>query len=409
MTDEYELFSLAFGINKPWILTNVSLSIESRKLDLYLDFLPGSLFSCPVCCELSPVYDTCEKTWRHMDIFQYSCYIHCRVPRISCEKCNVHLVEVPWARENSTFTLLMEAFILTLAKASQISQIANLIGEHDGKVWRVVKHYVDEARKSVSFDSVVAVGVDETSFKKGHNYISVFADLTNSTVLYVVPKRDASVVSLFKEDFLEHNGNEENISQFSCDLSPAFIKGIHDAFPECPITYDKFHVMKLMNEGLNEVRKEDQKNCPDLKNSKYLWLKNQSELSSNQNKKLMSLRELNLRTAQAYNIKLGLQRFWECKSKEEGEILLKEWYDWAINSELQPIINVAKTIKRHWDGILNFLESRISNGVLEAINTSIQNLKRNAKGYRNISNFITMIYLRQGNLQLNLPSLTHTK
>jgi transposase len=161
--------------------------------------------------------------------------------------------------------------------------------------------------------------------------------------------------------------------------------------------------MKAMNEGVNEVRIQAQKN-KKLKNTKFIWLTNEENLTEKQRESLLEFHNQKLETLRAYDIKESLRKFWECKSREEAEHYLKKWYFWATHSRLEAVIEVAKTIKKHWDGILNYFDSRITNGILEGINSIVQLIKRNARGYRNSQYFIIMIYLKIGKLYFKLPT-----
>jgi transposase len=187
-------------------------------------------------------------------------------------------------------------------------------------------------------------------------------------------------------------------------MSPAFIRGIIEEFPHSSIIFDKFHVMKLVNDAVDEVRRIEQQKNRVLKNTRYIWLKNPTSLTQKQIKHLGGLKEMNLKTARAYNLKLSLQTFWNMKDLESAISYFKKWFFWATHSQLPAIIRVAKTLKEHWTGIINYFEDRFSNGLLEGLNSMIQALKANARGYRNDDNFMIMIYLRHGNLKFNLPT-----
>jgi len=209
----------------------------------------------------------------------------------------------------------MDSIIVLMAQKMPVSHIAELLEEHDTQIWRVIEHYVKEAREREDFSDVSSVGIDETSCRKGHRYITVVADLATSKVIYLTEGKDAATVSRFKSDFLEQQGIPANISQFCCDMSPAFIRGIEDNFPDGDITYDKFHIMKIMNEAVDQVRREEQAENVLLKKTRYIWLKNQSRLTKKQKKKLGTLKDMNLRTSRAYNIKVSLQSFWSIEDK----------------------------------------------------------------------------------------------
>ena len=165
------------------------------------------------------------------------------------------------------------------------------------------------------------------------------------------------------------------------------------------------HVMKVINDAVDKVRIEERRQRPELSKSKYLWLMNQQNLKDYQLHKLQGLRmkQLNLKTARAYHIKLNFHEFWN-QPANEAEAFLKRWYFWATHCHLEPIKQAAYTIKRHWAGVLRWATSRINNGILEGINSLIQAAKARARGYRSVANFITMIYIIAGKLEFDLPT-----
>jgi len=298
----------------------------------------------------------------------------------------------------------MDALIVTMSQCMTISDVAKQICEHDTRIWKVVNHYVKEARSREDFSDVTVIGIDETSCAKGHKYVTLEVDFDTSKVIHVCEGKDSNTVSIFKKDYKKHDGNPGNIHSICCDMSPAFISGIHTEFPNAAITFDKFHVMKIVNDGIDKVRREEVAKNQNLKKTRYIWLKNPDNLTEMQKETLGSLKDMNLKTVRAYNLKLSLQVFWSIEDRLLAEDYLKKWYFWATHSRIKPMIEVAKTIKAHWNGILNYFDSRITNGILEGTNSVIQLLKRGARGYRNVQNFITMIYLRLGQLNFQLPS-----
>ena len=224
-------------------------------------------------------------------------------------------------------------------------------------------------------------------------------------MLFVTEGKDAGTLNAFSEDLRRHNAHPSQILEVCCDMSPAFITGAEATFPQAPLTFDKFHVMKIINQAVDEVRRQEQPARPELKRSRYIWLKNQVNLTLKEQAKFESLKEVNLKTARVYHLKLNFQEMYQQPS-ELAEPWLKKWYFWATHSRLQPMIKAAKTIKRHWAGVLRWFTSRISNGVLEGINSLIQAAKAKARGYRSTKNLITMVYLIAGQLDFQL---THTK
>jgi len=405
---DVDVFQQALGLTPPWRVEAVEFDPEAGRLDLYLDFPPGSGFRCPVCeREGCRAYDTTEKRWRHLNFFEHRAYLHARVPRVECAACGVKLIEVPWAREGSGFTLLFEAFVLALVKEMPVAAVGRLVGEHDTRLWRILHHYVARAREEADFSDVTHVGVDETSAKRGHNYITLFCDLDEAKVLFATEGQDHTTFGRFRIDLLAHGGRPDQIHEFCMDMSAAFLKGARRQFPTAGIVFDKFHVMKLVNDAVDEVRRAERTERPELKRTRYLWLKNPSNLTTKQAALLEALTpsKLGLKTARAYRIKLALQEFWALPGVL-AEDFLKRWYFWATHSQLEPMIRVAKTLKEHWDGILHWFQARISNGILEAINSLVQAAKAKARGYRTTRNLITILYLTSG--KLDVPA-THLR
>lgn len=402
---EAELFAAALGLQSPWYVSGLDFSLAKKNLDINIDFKAGSLFACPACGTPSKAYDSSTKRWRHLNFFQHEAYLEARVPRVSCSKgCGTKRVEVPWARSGSGFTLLFESLLLTLCKEIPVAKVAQLVGEHDTRVWRMLHHYIDKARSKVDFSQVMRVGMDETSSKRGHQYITLFCDMDKRNLLFATEGKDSATVKAFKSDFEAHNGDSEAVTQVSCDMSPAFISGITEQLPNAEITFDKFHVVKLLNEGVDEVRRAEVKENEALKKTRYLWLKNRENLTIKQSVEFDELSQLNLKTARAYQIKTNFQEFYTMPDRAAGEAYLKHWYFWATHSRIEPMIKAAKTIKRHWDGVLNWFDSHLTNALLEGMNSLIQAAKSRARGYRSNRNFIAMAYLIGAKLEFDLPT-----
>ncbi|MEB8487897.1 ISL3-like element ISAtc3 family transposase, partial [Acidithiobacillus ferriphilus] len=268
-----------------------------------------------------------------------------------------------------------------------------------------IDHYVPEARAAVDMANVHAVGVDETSSRRGHDYITLFVDLNARRLLFATPGKDAKTFEKFSEDLQAHGGSAEAITDVSMDLSPAFQKGAAEHLPNAEITFDRFHLMKLVNEAVDAVRKGEVLTQPNLKKTRWLWLKNDGNLKVKQKEKLQELlKDQNLKTAQAYQFRLTFQDIFTVKNRHQGATLLKAWMENAKDSGLPPIVKVAYTIMNHWDGVLRWFESQITNGILEGFNSLIQSAKAKARGYRTHKNFINMAYLILGKLDLRLPT-----
>jgi transposase len=399
-----DLFGMALAIASPWVVTRSDFDAAAKRLDIHLDFAKGSRFACPACGAAgAPAYDSEDKTWRHLNFFQHEAYLHARVPRVICKGCGIKQVAVPWARPDSGFTLLFEALIMAMVQAMPVAVVARMINEWDTRLWRVIHHYVDQARGRADHSDVSRVAFDETASRRGHNYVSLFVDLMRRRVLFVADGKDAATVDAFATDLAAHGGDPEAIAEVGIDMSPAFIAGTAQSLPNAAITFDKFHLVKLINEAVEEVRRAEQKSRAELKNSRYLWLKNPPNLSERQRTQLDSLAGAKLKTGRAYRIRLAFQELY-LQPAASAEAFLKRWYWWATHSRLPPVIAAARTIKRHWNGILRWFHTRIANGIMEAINSLVQAAKAKARGYRSTRNLKAIIYLIAGKLELALPT-----
>lgn len=402
---QQELFAAALGLAQPWSVTKIEFSVKERRLDIHIDFERGGIFPCPVCKEMSKAYDTTEESWRHLNFFQHAAYLHARVPRVNCDSCHlVRKIEVPWARSGSGFTLLFEAFLMSLAEEMPVRAVADLVGEHDTLIWRIVRHYVGQAVKRQDVSSTRVVGVDETASRRGHKYVTFFFDLQEKRLIYATPGKDADTVARFAQNLNSRGCSPSQVAQIACDMSPAFIKGIRKSLPKAEITFDRFHLTKIVNDAVDKVRREETATKSELKKTRYLWLTNPKNLTRTQLRRLTSLSRQNLQTVRAYNIRLAFQDFFTQPDRSAGESWLKSWYFWATHSRLQPIVEAAKTVKSHWTGVLNWFHSHITTGILEGFNSLLQAAKARARGYRSDENLIAMAYLIAGKLNFGLPT-----
>lgn len=307
---------------------------------------------------------------------------------------------MPWAGENSGFTLLFEALILQLTRYMPVKNVADLIHENDDKIWRILDKYVEKSRELVDLSELKSVGIDETSKKKGHDYITLFVDMKKKKTVFITEGKSSETVADFVEDLKNHEGDAANIKDVSCDMSPAFIKGVKENLPNAEITFDKFHILKIINQAVDKVRKEEAQSHDILKSTKYIFLKNHRNLSKLQSKKLseLAMPKLNLKAIRALHIRENFQEIYNAETQEDFEILLKKWYFWATHSKLEPIKQAAYTIKRHWDGVIKWFESKINNGVLEGLNSVIQAAKAKARGYKTTKNLKIIAYLLTADL-----------
>ena len=417
--DNKDLFTAALQLEYPWKVSKVEFlpdedDPKDMALHITIDFERGAKFvfyyedgSAWTDPSGKPIemtaHDTAARTWRHLNFFQYKTYIHAKMPKVSDGEGHCPTVKAPWARKNSGFTLLFEAWVMELAKHLPVSVVAKLVGVRDKRLWRFIKRYVDAARELEDYSEVDSIGMDETS-KKGHNYVTVMVDLAGRKVIFTTEGKDHTTVDKFVEDFKQHNGDPAKVKLVTCDMSLGFRKGVRDNFPNSNTIIDKFHVIKHANDAVDTIRKQECKTNELLKGTKYLWLKNDVNLTDEQAAWKCELMKASkhLKTGRAYSMRVTLQDIYEqCLSRKEAEPRLKKLCSWLIRSRLKPMKELCGLIRDHWDEILNYFEYRITNAILEGMNSIIQNIKRRARGFRNNEYFETMIYLNCSKLDID--------
>jgi len=400
-----QIFSAAIGISSPWILTGVEFknNNSSKELHINIDFEKGSQFKdeAGVLCS---IHDTKQKTWRHLNFFEHACFIHCRVPRIKNTLGKVTLVQAPWARPGSGFTLMFEAYVMALIEGEMpFNKIGNIIGENAHRVWTIFNYWIGLAYQSDSMKKITSLGLDETSRRKGHSYITVAVDMDERRVFHVTEGKDRSTVEKVKNYLESKDVDIGNVVHASMDMSPSFISGVLEYFPQAEIHFDRFHVVKLLNEAMDKVRQNERKEHEQLKGHKYTVLKSKDKLSNKKKLELADLITLYPTLGEAYRLKELFNDVWEMETEEEATSFLVQWCEEVDRAGIEPFKKFANTVKAHWTGIVNFCETEINNGILEGINSKIQLAKRRARGYRRTNNLINMVYFLCGKLKFDYP------
>ncbi|KAF5415196.1 MAG: hypothetical protein C5S48_06325 [Candidatus Methanogaster sp.] len=403
--DDKELMRITLGVPSPWFVKSVELDESEERIDIYFDFIKGSKFPCPVCNEPCKVHDTKERTWRHLSLFQYESYIHARVPRTKCDEHGTKTVNVPWSRPDIGFTSLFEADVVSLCESMPVASVADKVNIHEDSAWRILSHYVNKALERLDLSQLDTIGVDEISVAKGHKYITLFYDTKESRVIHIEPGKGKNAIKRFK-DAISRKINTKQIKYISMDMSSAYISGASEYFPNAKIVFDKFHVIKMMNDAIDDVRRKEYKTNKSLGKTRFIWLKNPENLSEKEKKKLHSMKDLDLKTAKAYQFKLSLQRLWRVKDLAAARNYLNKWYYWATHSRIKEIIKLAKTIKKHFYGIMEAIRTGLSNSVAEGLNNKVKTVVKRSYGFKTAEYRNTMIYLVTGKLDLcaDLPT-----
>ena len=401
MQNSVDIFSIALGLDKPWFIKQVEFDKSNSQLDIHIGFTKGFKFSMPDGNNYS-AYDTVERSWQHLNFFQHKCYLHAKVPRVKQSDGSIQTQTVPWARKGSGFTLLFEAYsMLLIENEMPVNKVGKVLGVYPKRLWNVFDYWIGIAHNKDEIEDLIQVGFDETSKKKHHDYVTTMVDLDTRRVLYATEGKGADCIER-SVDYLESkNVKKENIKQVCIDMSPTFISGCSNYLPDAEVTFDKFHVTKEVNKAMDTLRKLERVGNNMLKHHKYTFLKN--KLTPKIKAERDSLLEMYPKLGEGYRLKQMFRDFWDIKNKEEAESYLAFWCDIAEDSKIFPFQKVVKTIKAHWSGIINYIESQVSNGILEGLNSKIQLAKKRARGYTNTTNFINMIYFTCGKLKFDYP------
>lgn len=403
-----QLFTAALGLQSPWRVEQVRFEPEANEIhfDVVCD---AQRLPCPRCGAADqPIHDRRQRDWQHLHFFQYRALVHAAVPRVRCSACadrgetEVAQASVPWARERSGFTLLFEALVVTLVRMSgtPVRQVGALLGVTSPRLWRSLEALVEAAYAEVDMSAVVAVGVDEKHVGR-QGAITVVHEASSGHVLHVSQGCKASNISAFATALAEHGGDPDNIKSCTLDMSKAFIAGVAAHLPNAVPCFDPFHLVKLTNEALEKVRRDEVAERPELKGTRFHWLKDASDWNSKE-VDLHWLRMDRNRTARAWRIKEKLRDIlaWRHAPQVPVLLLMDRWIGWCRRSRLAPFKRLAKTFKTHIDGIRNMLSAANSNARAESINSAIQAAIARARGFRTFKNLRTIIFLIRGSLKL---------
>lgn len=406
--DINEIFAQALPLSAPWVVKSTELSGNPTVLTLDLEVPPGTQMPCAKCGKGGcGVHDRVNKSWRHLNFWQYETYINARVPRTNCSDCGVHQCEVPWAREGSGFTLLFEALILAFCKEMTVLACAKMVGEFDTRIWRIIHHYVDKAHATKDWSEVTRIGVDETSRKKGHTYVTNFVDTSTGELLFMTPGKGAETFELFVKELANHQGDPANIEEIAMDMSPAFRSGAARHIPNATVVYDRFHVVQMVGDAVDDVRKELNRNVGGLgKGAMWALRGNLENLKECYQDLRKSLCKEHAVLGRAIALREYFQDLWNYTDSDLARQHFESWFSWARRSRLEPFKDLALRLREHLEGILAYYDNWTTSAMIEALNGKLQLARKRACGYRSIANFRAIAYWITGGItpETGLPN-----
>lgn len=406
-----ELYARILDVRAPWQVEQVELDEKVAEVRVLIRVPGGTRLPCPQCGEHCPGYDTRRRSWRHLDTCQFKTILDADVPRVTCPNHGVLQVEVPWAEPGSGFTALMEALVIDWLKEASILAVARLMGLTWSQVDGIMQRAVRRGLERRTIDPPERVGIDETSFQKRHEYVTVVSDLDTGDVLHVADDRKGESLQGFF-DALEPE-DHLRLKVVCMDMWAAYISAVRQKLyrAEEKICFDKFHVAKHLGDAVDKVRRQEQREQMEagdrsLVGTKYNWLRNPESMAVGSASFFERMKRVALRTARAWALKEHAMCLWHYTSRAWARKAWQAWISWALRSRLEPVKRVARMIRDHLEGIINAIVLRATNAGAESINARIQRVKRMACGFRNRERFRNAIYFHLGGLDLS-PA-THT-
>jgi transposase len=400
-----DFYQQILGLKEPWEVRGVDLSVEGKRVTVTVGYREGTLWACPESQERLPCHDHVERHWRHLDTCGFETIVEARVPRVRGSDGKVWTIPVPWAEKGSRFTLMFEGFVVRVLLACRsLSAAEELVGLSWDQLHRIMERAVSRGLASRDLEHLRYLGLDEKSFAKGQSYVSVMTDLEAARVLEVMDGADQKTAELLLATLPDEV--LEKIEAASIDMSGFFEAALRTQLPDVAIVHDRFHISAHLNDGVAKVHREEnailkEKGDRRLEGTQRLFGFDPGNLTQEQAVRFRELRDADLRTSRAWAIKEMFRHFWSYRYEGSARKFFKEWFGWASRSQLKPIIEVARMIKRHFENIITYLRHPITNAVTEGLNSKIQAIKANARGFRSFANYRIRILFFCGKLNLH--------
>ena len=381
-----EHYGQLLGIQSPWLISNVNLNMEDQRVDIEIEYADDE-GGCPECGRVCPKHDNrTKRTWRHLDTMQFATYLHCELPRVRCQEHGAKTVSAPWAGKNSRFTLMFEAFAIRVLQAARsVEEARKLLGLNWHQVDAIKARAVERGLSRRKATVIPYLGIDEKQFRRGHCYITSMVDLEGSRVLDVIEERTEEACKALISQSLTSR-QMKHVQAVALDMWPAYANAVSDLLNQADIVHDRFHISQHLNEAVDKVRRQENKILTQqgdnrLKGTKFSWLTREENLSEQARESFSDLKQSDLKVARAWAIKESFRDFWTYNVAGWAKRHFDNWYAWAIRSRLEPIKEKARMIKKHLDNILTYFTHAISNAASEGMNSKIQTVKANARGY----------------------------
>lgn len=362
---------------------------------------------CSACGGRATGYDRQpSRRWVHLGLGAVRVLLEYAPRRVQCPRCGVKVEQVPWARPGSRFTRDFEEMTAYLAQIADRTAVSKLMGISWSTVGNIVERVVEEQLDPGRLDGLRRIGVDEFGYLKRQRYITVVVDHDKQRVVWAGEGRGADTLNTFFDELGER---AELLESVTIDMAGGFIKAVSERAPQAQIVFDRFHVQRLASNAVDEVRREEVRELEDsdeakwIKRTRYSLLKRPWNLTRKDRQKLADIQANNQRLYRAYLLKETLADALDQRTLAAAGDALDDWLSWASRSRLEPFKRTARTIRKYRDGVLAYIESKLTNGLVEGINNKLRTIARRAYGFHSSPPLIAMLFLCSGGIQLNPP------
>jgi transposase len=361
---------------------------------------------CSGCCKrVRAVHDTYEgRRWRHLDVAGLRLWLRYQIRRVRCPRCGVTVELVPWAEPQSWFTFDFEQHVAYLAQRADKTTISTLMRIAWATVGSIIERVVARHQPGDALDGLRLIGVDELSYRRHHEYVTVVVDHERGAVVWAHEGKDAATLRAFFEEL----GNERcaKLEAVTLDLSAAYIKAVTEASPKARLIFDRFHVQRLAHDALDTVRRQqwraaDTEQKDAIKGTRFALQKNPWNLTDVEDGKLTDVQRTNRPLYRGYLLKETLARILDGGQVNVARDKLRDWIAWATRSRLAPFRRVARTIKKHIEGIVAYVATGLSSARSEGINGKIRTITRRSFGFHGPRSLIALIKLCCGGITLS--------
>ena len=397
-------------LEDPWYIIGAEFNEEELAIHIHVGVDKTAALCCPVCGAPTKRYgyELKERVWRHADCLFYPCYVHCKRPRVLCDKCGTVQVNAPFECKNSRFTLLFEGYAMLLLQDVPRARASRLLRCDEKSLAAILTYWVHDAVNRMDLSDTCSIAMDETSFRHGHKYVTIAIDVVRHRVFDVEPGRDKTAVKNVGEKLERNGGNTKSVNSVTSDMSASYLSAVREVFPNAKQTIDKFHVKQVLLKALDAVRKDEQKESgrkKDLFLRRKLFMVPQGRMTDKQRTMVAELSKQYKKTGRAFRIVQSLDDFYASTSMVEAQERLDKLCSWMRRCRLKPMKDAALTLRNHSKEILNYFHTRLTNAICEGINAMIQAAKRKTRGFHTFEGYAAMIYLVAGKLKIDTPVL----